>query len=98
MPSLISISDLSDVEIRDIVDRALEASRPLVNLAGEAVSLIFLEPSTRTRVSFECAIQALGGHPVIIQESGSSFEKEETLRDTLLNLRSMGIRAHVIRT
>lgn len=97
MKSLVSIDDLSPENVRSLVDRALDPHKTLADLNAEPVSLIFLEPSTRTRVSFECAVHGLNGRPIVIQENGSSFEKEETLKDTLLNLKAMGIRVHIIR-
>lgn len=100
MKHLIRIEDLSVEEIKSLVSRAL--SNPPFNDRREqrnpAVALIFLEPSTRTRISFERACQNLSLDYVLLDAKGSSMEKEETLADTLLNLRSMGINIFVIRT
>lgn len=61
------------------------------------VGLVFLEPSTRTRVSFERAAQVLGCKTVLVESKGSAFEKEETLEDGLEVLESLGVRLFVIR-
>lgn len=52
--------------------------------------LIFFEPSTRTRMSFEFACAREGVFPVTLSgESGTSLEKGETAEDTILNIASM---------
>jgi len=79
------------------VDKALTPKEDFPLFDEEKVALIFLEPSSRTRVSFECAVHDLKAHPILVQESGSSLEKNESLKDTLLIFRSMGIRTFVIR-
>lgn len=59
-----------------------EYPRPLSNLT---IATIFYEPSTRTRLSFETAIQNLGGHLVTSENAGefSSAMKGESLEDTI---------------
>lgn len=66
-------------------------------LAGDSVGLLFFEPSTRTRASFELAVQRLGGHPLVLDLQTSSIRKGETEFDTCANLQSMGVKAFVIR-
>ena len=54
-------------------------------LKNKVVAVMFFEPSTRTRMSFEAAIQRLGGK-MIVTENGkenSSARKGETLEDTI---------------
>ena len=97
MRHLVSIRDLDSENVKSLVDKALGPLNHLNVYPGEFVGLIFLEPSSRTRVSFECAAHSLNVNPIFLEESGSSLEKEETLRDTILNFRSMGIRVFVIR-
>ncbi len=70
-------------------------SRPL--LRGKRVLLLFYEPSTRTRSSFEIAAKSLGGMTTLIQSSGSSIEKGESLLDTVYTLRAVGADVLVIR-
>ena len=63
--SLISINDLTDDQIYGLFDLALQlepwnrSSVPLV--AGNVMSTLFFQPSTRTRMSFETAMHRLGG-------------------------------------
>jgi ornithine carbamoyltransferase len=56
------------------------ALRPLAG--PRAVAVIFDKPSTRTRVSFEVGIGALGGTPVIIDGRGAQLGRGETIADT----------------
>ena len=86
--SLVSIEDLSNEEIEDILDLAREMSkdvRSFPTLAdGCIMSSLFFEPSTRTRGSFESAIYRLGGSAITTVGPGSSsMEKGETLVDTI---------------
>ena len=59
--------------------------KPLSNLT---VASVFFEPSTRTRLSFETAIQNLGGHLITVENATefSSTKKGETLEDTIMTL------------
>jgi aspartate carbamoyltransferase catalytic subunit len=70
-------------------------SRPL--LRGKRVLLLFYEPSTRTRSSFEIAAKSLGAITTLVQSSGSSIEKGESLLDTVYTLRAVGADVLVIR-
>ena len=70
-------------------------ARPL--LRGKRVMLLFYEPSTRTRASFEIAAKALGATTTLILSSGSSIEKGESLLDTAYTLRAVGADAIVVR-
>ncbi|MSO45007.1 MAG: ornithine carbamoyltransferase [Thermoleophilia bacterium] len=83
--------------ILDLAD-ALKADRqwPPV-LAGKAVALIFDQPSTRTRVSFEVGIARLGGHPVVLAGRDMQLGRGETIEDTAKVL-SRFVDAIVIRT
>jgi len=69
--------------------------RPL--LKGKRVLLLFYEASTRTRSSFEIAAKSLGAYTVLIQPSGSSIEKGESLLDTGYTVRAVGADIIVIR-
>ena len=86
--SLVSIEDLSNEEIEDILDLAQEMSkdvRSFPSLAdGCIMASLFFEPSTRTRGSFESAMNRLGGRAITTVGPGSSsMEKGETLVDTI---------------
>ncbi|MEZ4846286.1 MAG: aspartate carbamoyltransferase catalytic subunit [Bdellovibrionota bacterium] len=67
-------------------------------LKNEIVCLMFLEPSTRTRVSFEIAAKKLGADTVLIQREGTSLEKGETILDTFQTIHAMGCRYFVYRS
>jgi len=84
--SLVSIDDLTTSEVLRILDLAGEFERkPVQNLLdGKVIATLFFEPSTRTRLSFESAINRLGGKIVGFSEAGSSsVSKGETLHDTI---------------
>lgn len=59
--------------------------------------LLFLEPSTRTQLSFDLACRDVGLRPFVFTAENSSFKKGETLLDTLLNLQAMGFHLFIIR-
>jgi aspartate carbamoyltransferase catalytic subunit len=69
--------------------------RPL--LRGKRIALLFYEPSTRTRVSFEFAAKLLGTDTSVISAASSSIEKGETLADTGKTLQALGADCIVVR-
>jgi aspartate carbamoyltransferase catalytic subunit len=69
--------------------------RPL--LRGKRIALLFYEPSTRTRVSFEFAAKLLGTHTSVISARASSIEKGESLVDTGKTLQALGADCIVVR-
>lgn len=84
--SLVSIDDFSTEEILRILDLAEEFEKnPGSNLLeGKVIATLFFEPSTRTRLSFESAINRLGGKIVGFSDASvSSVSKGETLNDTI---------------
>ena len=68
-------------------------------LRGVSAALLFYEPSTRTRMSFELAVRYLGGITVSTEAAGmfSSAAKGETIEDTVRVLASYGLGAIIIR-
>lgn len=66
-------------------------------LNGKSVALLFYEPSTRTRTSFEMAAKMLSASTSSLAMSTSSVVKGETLIDTARNIEVMGMDAIVIR-
>ncbi|NDG27340.1 MAG: aspartate carbamoyltransferase catalytic subunit [Proteobacteria bacterium] len=58
-------------------------------LSGKSAILLFFEASTRTRSSFEMAVQRLGGNAIVLTQQGSSAEKGETLLDTARTIQAM---------
>jgi aspartate carbamoyltransferase catalytic subunit len=86
MKSLVSITDFSKDEILKTLDLAAEFEHhPNQNiLENKVVASIFFEPSTRTRLSFETAVNRLGGRVIGFSDSSStSVSKGETLKDTV---------------
>ncbi len=87
--SLVSINDFSKDEISRILDLAEEfEQKPRQNLLSQKViASLFFEPSTRTRLSFESAVQQLGGSIIGFSSAAtSSVQKGETLKDTILTV------------
>src|SRR6202040_483245 len=70
-------------------------ARPI--LRGKRVLLLFYEPSTRTRASFEVAAKSMGAMTTLVLASGSSIEKGESLLDTAYTLRAVGADVIVVR-
>lgn len=84
--SLVSITDFDKDEILKIMRLAAEFEADCTNrvLQGKVIASLFFEPSTRTRLSFESAINRLGGRVVGFSEaSNTSVTKGETLHDTI---------------
>ncbi len=84
--SLVSITDFSLEEILKVLDRAKEFEKNTNQniLKNKVIATLFFEPSTRTRLSFESAINRLGGRVIgFTDPSSSSVTKGETLKDTI---------------
>ncbi len=77
--------------------RKMNPHRPRPLLRGKRVLLLFYEPSTRTRASFEIAATSLGATTTLVLSSGSSIEKGESLLDTAYTLRAVGADIIVVR-
>jgi aspartate carbamoyltransferase catalytic subunit len=97
--SLLDIEHMEDEEILGLLKLARRINplkaRPL--LRNKRIVLLFYEASTRTRSSFEIAAKSLGAITTLVQSSGSSIEKGESLLDTGYTLRAVGADAIVIR-
>jgi ornithine carbamoyltransferase len=92
--------ELSPQELQALLARARElkaargagihaeagGGRGEAELAGRSVALIFNKPSTRTRISFEVAVDELGGHPLVLREDETQLARGESPRDTALVL------------
>jgi len=97
---LLDVDDVSRDEIRYLLDRAeafksAEPARDL--LAGVAVLNLFFEASTRTATSFTLAEQRVGADVISFAPGASSLGKGETIEDTAITLRAIGVRAIVVR-
>ena len=81
----LDLSDIPSVELRGMIAAALKmkktqsAERPL---AGQTLAMIFDKPSTRTRVSFDVAMQQLGGNTVVLTGQEMQLGRGETIADT----------------
>lgn len=87
--SLVSIDDYSKQDYLEILRVAAEFEKnPVQNiLEGKVVATLFFEPSTRTRLSFESAVNRLGGRIIgFTDSSSSSVSKGESLKDTILTV------------
>jgi len=104
MRHLLGIENMEPDEIVRVLDTAeamLEISQREIKrvptLRGRTVINVFLEPSTRTRVSFEIAAKRLSADAVNVSESGSSLSKAETLADMVQNLAAMNADVLIVR-
>src|SRR6201987_3123302 len=101
---LLDIESLSAEEIITVLAtaRAFKAVgerviKKVPALRGKTVVNLFVEPSTRTRISFELAAQRLSADIVNFSAESSSFKKGETLKDTALNLEALNADFIIIR-
>jgi aspartate carbamoyltransferase catalytic subunit len=91
---------LTREEILLIINTALKIKKEEIKslpLSDEIVSLLFFEPSTRTRNSFEIAAKKLGAIVISMDTSGSSLVKGESALNTVRTLQAMGVNYFVIR-
>jgi aspartate carbamoyltransferase catalytic subunit len=98
---LLSIDNLTDDQIGQILDRALafhaRAGESVGGLDGKVVFNLFYENSTRTLMSFATATHRLGASAITLPVEQSSVKKGETLEDTARTLNAMHPDALVIR-
>ena len=103
MRHLVGLRNLGAQRIEALLDaavacrEAVAARRSFPDTEGRTVALLFMEPSTRTRVSFEMAVHHLGARPLVLSAATSSAKKGETLLDTARVLRQVGADAVVLR-
>jgi len=97
--SLLGTDQLTVPEIESLLKlaRRMDPQRPPQLLRGKRVVLLFYEPSTRTRTSFEFAAKALGATTTLITATQSSIEKGESLIDTGWTVTSLGADVIVMR-
>ena len=106
--SLIHLNDLSPTYLGRLFSESLKLKKNFnqYQLSSGAyhsgykgtAALLFFEPSTRTRFSFEAACSRAGFHPLILDGGiGTSLEKGETVEDTIFNIQAMRPLFFVIR-
>jgi len=101
---LLDIESLSPGEIVTVLDTAKafkavgeRAIKKVPALRGKTVVNLFIEPSTRTRISFELAAMRLTADVINFSAEASSLKKGETLKDTARNLEAMNADVIIIR-
>jgi aspartate carbamoyltransferase catalytic subunit len=101
---LLDIESLSADEINTVLDTAQafkavgeRAIKKVPALRGKTVINLFIEPSTRTRISFELAAQRLTADIINFTAEASSLKKGETLKDTARNLEALNADIIIIR-
>jgi len=97
MRNFINLADIDKRELRKIIDHAkslkekgstIDLNTPLT---GKTLIMIFEKPSTRTRLSFESAMQKLGGYVLILNPKESHYgSKDESIHDTAKVLSQYG--------
>ena len=79
MRNFINLSDIDKRELRKIIDHAKSQKqkgstiKADVSLVGKTLIMIFEKPSTRTRLSFELAMQEMGGHVLVLNPKESNY-------------------------
>ena len=101
---LLDIESLSAAEIMKVLDTARSfkqvgerAIKKVPALRGKTVINLFIEPSTRTRISFELAAVRLTADVINFSTDSSSLKKGETLKDTARNLEALSADIIIIR-
>jgi aspartate carbamoyltransferase catalytic subunit len=101
---LLDVESLTAEEITTVLDTAQafkavgeRAIKKVPALRGKTVILLFIEPSTRTRISFELAAQRLTADIINFTAEASSLKKGETLKDTARNLEALNADIIIIR-
>src|SRR5262245_20890263 len=101
---LLDIESLSPDEIKTVLETARafkavgeRAIKKVPALRGKTVVNLFIEPSTRTRISFELAALRLTADVINFTAEASSLKKGETLKDTAKNLEALNADVIIIR-
>ena len=101
---LLDIEGLSAQELTAVLDTAREFKavgerdiKKTPALQGKTVVNFFVEPSTRTRVSFELSAKRLSADIINFSADASSFQKGESLKDTARNLEALNADIIIIR-
>lgn len=102
--NLLDVESLDTGDVTLILDTARKfkglgsrENKKIAALKGRTVVNLFVEPSTRTRISFELAAQRLSADVINFTAEASSLKKGETLKDTLRNLEAMNADCIILR-
>jgi len=81
--SLLSISNLTTGDINRLIARSVELKKGKSSrlLSGKVLALLFEKPSLRTKVSFDVAMQQLGGHTIFLSQSEVGLGEREPVAD-----------------
>jgi aspartate carbamoyltransferase catalytic subunit len=101
---ILGLQDMSPEEITLILETA-ESNKEILarpvkkvpTLRGKSICTLFYENSTRTRCSFELAAKIMSADTTSVSVSGSSIQKGESFKDTLLTMEAMGMDLFIIR-
>ena len=98
MKNLLTMEGVDRATLDSLLDDADEfyevMHRPIPKvpaLRGKSVAMMFFEPSTRTKMSFDAAAKALSADVVSFSPGTSSLKKGESLKDTVLTVKAMGV-------
>ncbi len=101
---LLDLENLSKEEIELILNTAKSFKEVLTRevkkvpaLRGKTVVMLFFEPSTRTRISFELAAKRLSADTLNVSARSSSLSKGESILDTAKNIEAMNVDMIVVR-
>lgn len=104
MKHLLGIEPLNKEEIEHILDTAESLEdvskrdiKKVPTLRGKTIVTLFLEPSTRTKTSFELAAKRLSADTLSISQEASSFKKGESLKDAAKTLQAYQVDAIILR-
>jgi len=81
----LNISDLTREEVLEVIKYAGKLKKNRFSdqsLKGKSIGLIFMKPSTRTRLSFEVGVYQMGGQPLYITGSSTQLSRGEDIKDT----------------
>jgi ornithine carbamoyltransferase len=92
--NFLTIADIPEDIMKEVVASAIElkkeGNRAREDLKGKVLISLYEKPSTRTRLSFETAIENLGGHCIVMDFKGSQISRGETMADTARVLSGYG--------
>ena len=90
MKNLMTVSELDAKDISEMVKIARKFKNgkdvSLKKVKNKTLALIFQKPSTRTRLSFEIAMEQMGGNSIFLSESDLQISRGELMKDTARTL------------